>query len=127
MAFIVSRCNRREPRWSNGAVGHLLGGGSSRRSHIMKKEADMRRHVSRSFIVFGLAAALAGGAYAGVSALPAPSGPRAAMNANDDREKHPVLRQSMHQLEAIKDRLQKAPTDFGGHREAAVDAINRAI
>jgi hypothetical protein len=33
----------------------------------------------------------------------------------------------MHQLEAIRDRLQKAPTDFGRHREAAVDHDSRAI
>ena len=33
----------------------------------------------------------------------------------------------MRQLEGIKDRLQKAPTDFGGHREKAVDAISHAI
>jgi hypothetical protein len=33
----------------------------------------------------------------------------------------------MRQLEAVKDRLQKAPTDFGGHREKAVDAIGHAI
>jgi len=37
------------------------------------------------------------------------------------------LQQSVRQLEGVKDRLQKAPTDFGGHREAAVDAITRAI
>jgi hypothetical protein len=39
----------------------------------------------------------------------------------------PVLRQSMHQLEAIRNRLQKAPTDFGRHREVAVDHDSRAI
>jgi hypothetical protein len=33
----------------------------------------------------------------------------------------------MRQLEAIRDRLQKAPTDFGGHREAAVDHISKAM
>ena len=42
-------------------------------------------------------------------------------------EAHPVLQRSITQLEGIKDRLQKAPKDFGGHREAAVDAITKAI
>ena len=33
----------------------------------------------------------------------------------------------MRQLEAGRDRVQKALTDFGGHREAAVDHDSRAI
>jgi hypothetical protein len=43
------------------------------------------------------------------------------------QEKHPVLRNSIRQLEAIKDRLQKAPSDFGGHRVAAIQAIDHAV
>jgi hypothetical protein len=78
-------------------------------------------------VAFSLTAALAGGmggthavlALGGANARPAQKG--------NGKEGHPVLQQSMRQLEAIKDRLQKAPTDFGGHREAAVDALNRAI
>jgi hypothetical protein len=38
-----------------------------------------------------------------------------------------VLPQSMCQLEAIRDRLPKARADFGGHREAAVDHISKAM
>ncbi len=74
----------------------------------------MKRYARRSIVILGLAAALAGGAYRGVA-------------AQQGGEKHPVLRQSMRQLEGVRDRLQKAPTDFGGHREVAVDHINRAI
>ena len=33
----------------------------------------------------------------------------------------------MQQLEAVRDRLQKAPTDFGRHRQAAVDHASKAI
>ena len=47
--------------------------------------------------------------------------------AQQGREPHPVIVSSIRQLEGVKDRLQKAPTDFGGHREAAVDAITHAI
>jgi hypothetical protein len=75
----------------------------------------MRQSLRTGVLALGLAAALAGSAW-GVQA-----------QGNKGGEKHPVLRNSMRQLEAIKDRLQKAPTDFGGHREKAVDAIGHAI
>jgi hypothetical protein len=39
---------------------------------------------------------------------------------------HSVLSAAIKQIEAVKDRLQKAPTDFGGHKETAVDALNHA-
>jgi hypothetical protein len=76
----------------------------------------MRQSLRAGVLALGLAAALAGSGWS--------------VQALDDKgggEKHPVLRNSMRQLEAIKDRLQKAPTDFGGHREKAVDAIGHAI
>ena len=72
----------------------------------------MKQAIWRSAMALGLVAALAGGVYA--------QGGRKA-------EKHPVLQNSIRQLGVIKDRLQKAPTDFGGHKEKAVDAINHAI
>ena len=75
----------------------------------------MRQSLRTGVLALGLATALAGSAW-GVQAQGSKGG-----------EKHPVLRNSMRQLEAIKDRLQKAPTDFGGHREKAVDAIGHAI
>ena len=75
----------------------------------------MRQMMLRGALVVGMAAILAGGAWT-VEA-----------QGKGGKEKHPILRQSIHQLEAIKDRLQKAPTDFGGHREKAVDAIGHAI
>ncbi len=73
----------------------------------------MRQMMYRGALVVGMAAVLVGGAWT--------------VEAQGKKEKHPVLQQSIHQLEAIKDRLQKAPTDFGGHREKAVDAIGHAI
>lgn len=47
--------------------------------------------------------------------------------AAQKREAHPVLQRSMRQLEGVKDQLQKAPGDFGGHKAAAIDAVTHAI
>ncbi len=74
----------------------------------------MRQSIRAGVLALGLATAVAGSAW-GVQAQ------------GKGGEKHPVLRNSMRQLEAVKDHLQKAPTDFGGHREKAVDAIGHAI
>jgi hypothetical protein len=76
----------------------------------------MRQSIRAGVVAIGLAAALAGGSWA-----------VQAQGNKGGGEKHPVLQNSMRQLEAVKDRLQKAPTDFGGHREKAVDAIGHAI
>ena len=50
-----------------------------------------------------------------------------AVLAQAKREAHPVLQNSIRQIETIKDHLQKAPSDFGGHRVAAIEALNHAI
>jgi hypothetical protein len=50
-----------------------------------------------------------------------------AVGGQTKREGHPVLRNSIRQIETIKDHLQKAPSDFGGHRVAAIEALNHAI
>jgi hypothetical protein len=76
----------------------------------------MRQMIRTSVLAIGLTAALAGGAWT-----------VHAQGGKGGGEKHPVLRNSMNQLEGIRDRLLKAPTDFGGHREKAVDAISHAI
>jgi hypothetical protein len=88
----------------------------------------MTQSIRATIVAVGLLAALTGGTWGRQSVL-AQGGPAAgaAQKPRNGREGHPVLQNSMRQLESIKDRLQKAPTDFGGHREGAVDAINRAI
>jgi hypothetical protein len=101
----------------------------------------MTQSIRITIVAAGLAAALTGGAW-GRQAVLAQGGtgagavqgaaqgaaPGAAQKQNKNgNERHPVLKNSMRQLENIKDRLQKAPTDFGGHREKAVDAITHAI
>jgi hypothetical protein len=89
----------------------------------------MTQSIRMTIVAIGLLAALTGGAW-GRQAVLAQAGTGAgalqAQNKNG-KERHPVLQNSRRQLEAIRDRLQKAPTDFGGHREKAVDAITHAI
>jgi hypothetical protein len=81
----------------------------------------MAPSIRTSLIVFCLAVSLAGGAWTTETVLA-----QAGQNGTK-REGHPVLQNSVRQIEAIKDRLQKAPTDFGGHKEAAIDALNHAL
>ena len=50
-----------------------------------------------------------------------------AWTVQGQNEKHPVLQRSIQQLENIKDHLQQAPSDFGGHKAAAIESINHAM
>lgn len=81
----------------------------------------MKQAIRRSVVALGLTLAMAGGVFT-LTARRAQAGQGAGGG-----EKHPVLQNSIRQLENVKDRLQKAPTDFGGHRVAAIEAINHAI
>jgi hypothetical protein len=84
----------------------------------------MTPSIRTTLTALGLTAALAGGAWTTQTVL---AQTRQKSGARAKREGHPVLQSSIRQIEGIKDRLQKAPTDFGGHREAAVDALNHAL
>ena len=42
-------------------------------------------------------------------------------------EHHPAIRRAIGALEAARSDLQHANHDFGGHRVAAMDAIDRAL
>ncbi len=87
----------------------------------------MKNVIRKEFGAFGVAALLAVGAGV-LQGPPAQAATFASdVQAKAKHERHPVLQQSIRQLEGVKDRLQKAPTDFGGHRAAAVEAITRAI
>ncbi len=73
----------------------------------------MTRSIRMGLMALGLVVAFAGGAWT--------------VNAqNRGNERHPVLRASIRQLEAIEDRLQHAPSDFGGHKASAIEAIDHA-
>ena len=89
----------------------------------------MTQSIRMTIVAVGLLAALTGGTWGRQAVLAqGGTGAGAAQKQNrNGKEGHPVLQNSKRQLEAIKDRLQKAPTDFGGHREKAVDAITHAI
>ncbi len=71
----------------------------------------MHRSVRMTVVAAALSLAFAGGAW----------------TASAQNERHPVLRASIRQLEGIKDRLEKAPSDFGGHKAAAIESINHAM
>jgi hypothetical protein len=85
----------------------------------------MKQLIRGGLVALGVIAVLAGGAWT-TGTLVAQAG-HGGMQHNNGKEAHPVLRESIHQIEGVKDRLQKAPTDFGGHRERAVDALNHAL
>jgi hypothetical protein len=42
-------------------------------------------------------------------------------------EKHPKIRKALDDLRDARDELEKADTDFGGHKKAAIEAVKVAI
>jgi hypothetical protein len=70
---------------------------------------DMKRRTALTGV------ALAGVALAGL------------LSEADARERHPAIRRAINALEAAKSDLDRADHDFGGHRAAAIEAINRAL
>jgi F0F1-type ATP synthase membrane subunit b/b' len=47
--------------------------------------------------------------------------------ASIERERHPKIWEAVHALERARDDLQHAAHDFHGHREEALEAVNRAL
>ena len=45
----------------------------------------------------------------------------------EHRERHPEINKALRKLRAAKEDLEKAAHDFGGHRVAAIQAIDQAI
>ena len=62
---------------------------------------------------------------ASVQAVPVQQGVPARKAAA--RERHPEIRKAIDALERAKTDLKRANHDFGGHREAALDACDKAI
>jgi hypothetical protein len=83
------------------------------------------RPVRTALVALGLVATLGATPFI-VGAAPG-SAPPAPAQRGAKREAHPVLQRSITQLEGVKDRLLKAPDDFGGHRVKAIEAINLAM
>jgi hypothetical protein len=71
--------------------------------------------------------ALALTAMMGVSASPVVLAQATPPPARGRAEAHPAIQRAMRQLQAVKDELQKAPDDFHGHKETAIDAVTHAI
>ncbi len=84
-------------------------------------------------------AALAVALVAGAALVgPAPTAPASAPRAPVARvqqepkgkqrnEPHPEIRRAMRQLEAARSTLNKAASDFGGHKAAAIKSIDEAL
>ncbi|HET6162831.1 MAG TPA: hypothetical protein VFG37_04145 [Planctomycetota bacterium] len=88
----------------------------------------------RSKLSLGLAslAIAAAGSWVAASAQqtpsPAPPAPQApAKPQKGDTDKRPRLEKALEELRAIKQHLEKAPHDFGGHRVKAIEAVSEAI
>jgi len=47
-------------------------------------------------------------------------------SAQNQKEPHPVLQRAIQQITNIKEHLQQAPKDFGGHKQKAIDALSLA-
>jgi len=60
---------------------------------------------------------------------PAPPMARPHRGDRDDRrgERHPEIRRALRNLQQAKGNLQNAARDFSGHREQALDLVQRAI
>lgn len=47
--------------------------------------------------------------------------------ASAEEERHPEIKRAIHALEVAREHLKHASHDFGGHREKALEACDRAI
>jgi hypothetical protein len=61
---------------------------------------------------------------AGVGLL---AGGKAEAQSKRDRNRHPRLAKAIDELRDAREYLNNAPNRFGGHKEAAIEAIDRAI
>jgi hypothetical protein len=77
----------------------------------------MKRTAVRTSIVLGLVLAL-------LAALAEARPPR---GMRSERGEHPRIAKAIHSLDDAIDYMQKAPHDFGGHREEAIRASRAAI
>jgi hypothetical protein len=85
-------------------------------------EEKMTSSIRNTLVALAVVALTGGSASQTALAQAAP-----AKAAQRNREAHPVLQRAIRQLEGVKDELQKAPDDFHGHKEAAIDAVTHAI
>jgi hypothetical protein len=89
-------------------------------------EAHMKQSIRKTLVILGLIVTCAGGGYS-TPTLKAEGQRAGAGQTKGAKEGHPILQNSIKQIEGVRDRLQKAPWDFGGHKEAAIDSLSRAL
>ncbi|HEV3317124.1 MAG TPA: hypothetical protein VG488_09155 [Candidatus Angelobacter sp.] len=53
--------------------------------------------------------------------------PQGGKEKHERNEKHPHIRAAIHELEEARNELKRADHDFGGHRDEAVEAVDKAI
>jgi hypothetical protein len=83
--------------------------------------------MKRKIALFTTLLALSGLAvYTNTTAFAQSTNPPAAPTV-EHHERHPAIRAAIHNLEKAKIELKNAAHDFGGHREAALQACDNAI
>jgi hypothetical protein len=90
-------------------------------------EGPMKSWIRNTLVALALVGLVGGGSASRIALAQTSPAKPASAKAAERRERHPVLQRSIRQLEMVKDELQKAPDDFHGHKEAAIDAVTHAI
>lgn len=103
------------------AILNKLGGKKAREDREKNKETHVKHWLSGCLALFVLVFALS-------FPMAVPAAPRAAQpNAAAAAEPHPELRAAMANLREAREHLDHAAHDFGGHRVAAIKAVDEAI
>jgi hypothetical protein len=95
------------------------------------RRIKMLKKLCAVLLLLGLIAttpAIMSGAPAPKPAAPAAAAPQHKReDEGEGRERHPHIRAAIRELRAAKHELQVADRDFGGHRDEAVEACDKAI
>jgi len=74
-----------------------------------------------------LALTLSAPVFAQAGSQPGNMGKMGKMEKGERNERHPEIRKALRSLEQAKDYMQHAAHDFGGHRDEAIEACDKAI
>jgi hypothetical protein len=84
-------------------------------------------YVAIASTILGGSALVASNAFAQAPSAPTTPAPAHARFGGQKNERHPELRKAMRALTNAQKFLQSAATDFGGHKEKALDATANAL